>query len=193
MQTFEYIKSVIGIILGLGLAKLLQSAVKLIQHPGRTKPYWIHLLWSLYLFLVLTHFWWWEYNLKRVTTWSFQAYFFLVLYITIYFVLCALLWPDDVKDYGDRFEDYFYSRKKWFFAFLAASFAADVVDTWLKGSDYFLQSTWEYPLRNSLHFILCIVAIYTSNRRFHGILVILFLLYEITYILRLFSQFPLPG
>src|ERR1700743_927302 len=31
METFEYIKSVIGIILGLSFAKLLQSAVKLIQ------------------------------------------------------------------------------------------------------------------------------------------------------------------
>src|SRR3984957_14351400 len=129
MQTFEYIKSVISIILGLSLAKLLQSAVKLIQHPGRTKPYWVHLLWSLYLFLVLTHFWWWEYNLKRVTAWSFQAYFFLILYITIYFVLCALLWPDDVKDYGDRFEDYFHSRKKGFFAFVPCRLNPVLVDS----------------------------------------------------------------
>jgi hypothetical protein len=53
METFEYIKSVIGIILGLSLAKLLQSAVKLVQHPSRTKPYWGHLLWALYLFLLL--------------------------------------------------------------------------------------------------------------------------------------------
>ncbi len=32
MQTFEYIKSVIGFIFGLGLAKLLQSAIKLISY-----------------------------------------------------------------------------------------------------------------------------------------------------------------
>ena len=62
-----------------------------------------------------------------------------------------------------------------------------------KGKSYFLQTTWEYPLRNSLHFVLCIVAMYTNNRRFHAILVILFLLYEISYILRLFREFPLPG
>ena len=187
METFEYIKSVISIILGLSLAKLLQSAVKMVQHPGRTKPYWVHLLWALYIFLVLVHFWWWEYNLKKVTAWSFEAYFFLILYITTYFTLCALLWPDDLKDYKERYEDYFYSRKKWFFAVLAFSFLADVVDTLLKGKSYFLQNTWEYPVRNGLHFLLCIVAMYVSNRRFHALLVIGFILYELTYILRLFN------
>jgi hypothetical protein len=187
MEIFEYIKSVIGIILGLSFAKLLQSAVKLIQHPGRTRPYWVHLLWSLYLFLLLTQFWWWEYNLKKVTDWSFQRYFFLIIYITIYFTLCALLWPDDVKDYDNRFEDYFYSRKKWFFGVLAASFIADILDTLLKGTDYFLQYTWEYPVRNSVHFLLCIVAMFVSNRRFHALLVLLFIIYELSYILRLFE------
>ena len=51
MDIFAHIKSVIGIILGLSIAKLLQGTVKLIQHPGRTKPYWIHLAWALYIFL----------------------------------------------------------------------------------------------------------------------------------------------
>ncbi|HTI10096.1 MAG TPA: hypothetical protein VL832_16120 [Puia sp.] len=187
METFDHIKSVIGIILGLSIAKLLQSAVKLIQHPGRTRPYWIHLLWSLYLFLLLTHFWWWEFRLKRVADWSFQGYFFLIIFITLYFTLCALLWPDDVADYDNRYEEYFYSRKKWFFAVLAASFVADIFDTMLKGKDYFLQATWEYPFRNAIHFVLCLVAIGVSNRRFHAVLVILFILYELLYILRLYD------
>ncbi|MBS1663925.1 MAG: hypothetical protein JST68_22960 [Bacteroidetes bacterium] len=185
----------ISIILGLSLAKLLQSAVKLVQHPGRTKPYWVHLLWSLYIFLVLIHFWWWEYSLKKVTAWSFEAYFFLILYITIYFTICALLWPDDIKDYDERYEDYFYSRKKWFFAVLALSFVADIVDTYLKKSGYFLQNTIEYPIRNVLHFAACIAAMYISNRRFHAVLVIAFILYELIYIIRLFNTIisPLPG
>ena len=187
MDTFGHIKSVIVIILGLSIAKLLQGTVKLIQHPGRTRPYWVHLLWALYIFLLLTHFWWWEYRLKDVSGWSFQVYFFLILFITMYYTLCALLFPDDVKDYEDRYEAYFYSRKNWFFAVLAASFAADVIDTLLKGKTYFLQQQLEYPIRNALHFVLCLVAIKVSSRRFHAALVILFILYELSYIWRLFD------
>ncbi|HEY6902438.1 MAG TPA: hypothetical protein VI233_17395 [Puia sp.] len=191
MDTFDYIKSVISIILGLSLAKLLQSAVKLVQHPGRTRPYWVHLLWSLYIFLVLVHFWWWEYSLKKVASWSFETYFFLIIYITTYFTICALLWPDDIKDYDERYEDYFYSRKKWFFAVLAFSFVADIVDTYLKKSGYFLQNTIEYPIRNVLHFAVCIAAMYIGNRRFHAVLVIAFILYELVYIIRLFNTVSL--
>ena len=57
----------------------------------------------------------------------------------------------------------------------------------LKGEDYFLSRTWEYPVRNCVHFLLCVVAMFVSNRRFHALLVIVFLLYELTYILRLFN------
>lgn len=187
VDTFGHIKSVIVIVLGLSIAKLLQGAVRLIQHPGRVKPYWVHLAWALYLFLLLTHFWWWEYRLKDVAAWSFEVYFFLVLFITMYYTLCALLFPDDLKDYEGSYEDYFFSRRKWFFGVLAASYLADVVDTLLKGKDYFLQATWEYPVRNAVHVALCLVAMWSGNRKFHAAIVILFILYELSYILRLFN------
>ncbi|HVW59326.1 MAG TPA: hypothetical protein VHC48_04800, partial [Puia sp.] len=110
MDTFGHLRMVVGFILSISIARLLLGGVKLIQHPGRTRPYWIHLLWALYIFFVLIHFWWWEYSLKSIKQWSFQEYFFVVLYITMYFSLCALLFPDDLNDYKGSFEDYFYSR-----------------------------------------------------------------------------------
>ena len=64
---------------------------------------------------------------------------------------------------------------------------ADVADTFLKGKDYFLQTNGEYAVRNTVHFILCLVAMKVMNKRFHAALVILFILYELTYILRLFD------
>lgn len=100
MDTFGHIRMVIGFILSLSIARLLVGAVKLIQHPGRTKPYLVHLLWAFYIFLLLTHFWWWEFKLKTtVQEWQFQEYFFIIVFITMYFTLCALLFPDDLKDY----------------------------------------------------------------------------------------------
>lgn len=70
---------------------------------------------------------------------------------------------------------------------LAASFVADIFDTLLKGKDYFLQATWEYPVRNAVHFILCLVAMVVASKKFHATLVILFILYELFYILRLYD------
>src|SRR5882724_6440083 len=108
MDAFGHIKSVIAIILGLSIAKLLQGAVKFIQHPGRNRPYWVHLLWALYIFILLVHFWWWEYGLRALSQWLFQEYLFIIVFITLYFVLCALLFPDDSGDFNGGNAEYFY-------------------------------------------------------------------------------------
>ena len=185
METFGHVRMVIGFILSLSIAHLLKGSAKFIQHPGREKPYWIHLSWVFYMFLLLVHFWWWEMPLHVIKHWTFPEYIFIVLYITTFFSICSLLYPDDVKDYTG-YEDYFYSRRKWFFGILAFSFFADVVDTLMKGVDYYRHFGVEYPIRNITHVILCLIAIKVSNKTFHGILVSLFIAYELSYILRLY-------
>ncbi len=185
MDAFSHIKAVISIIMGLGIAHLLKGAAKQIQHPHREKPYWVHLLWVFYIFLLLIHFWWWEFNLHEIKHWLFTEYFFVILYIMVFYSICALLYPDDLKDYKG-FEDYFYSRRKWIFGILGFSFLMDLIDTLIKGPIYMQRYGIEYPIRNISHFILCMIAIKVSNKKFHAALVIIFIVYECSYILRLF-------
>lgn len=185
MDPFAHIKVIFGLLLGLAIRHLLNGAVKLIQHPDRNQSYWVHLLWTFYLFLLMIHFWWWEFHLNNIKQWVFTKYFFLIIYIIVYYVLCALLYPDDLKDYKG-FRDYFYSRKKWFFGLLGLSFILDIFDTMIKGMEYFHHYSPEYLIRNSIHFLLCMVAIKVNSPRFHALLVILFIAYEVSYILRLF-------
>lgn len=186
MEEFTHIKSVIGIILGLSLTHLIKGSVNFIQHPGRKKIYLTHCLWVLYVFLLIIHFWWWEFNLKLITEWYFGDYFFIICYILIFYILCALLYPDDLQGY-EGYKDYYYSRKNWFFSVLAVSFIADVVDTYLKGDNYFLGNETEYIIRITTHIALCLLAIYSNNKKFHLILALLFIMYEISFIIRLFN------
>ena len=83
-------------------------------------------------------------------------------------------------------QEYYYSRKKWFFAVLALNFVLDVGDTMIKGEEYMRHLSIEYPIRNTVHILLCLVAMRVNNAVFHGVLVIGFIVYELTYILRLF-------
>jgi hypothetical protein len=101
-------------------------------------------------------------------------------------VLCAILYPDDLIDY-EGYEDYFYSRKNWFFAILAISFGADMIDTAIKGGNYFLYNQGEYYIRIISHILLCLMGIKVHNKVFHTVLAILFIVYELSYILRLFN------
>lgn len=186
MEEFSHIKSIIAIILGLSLTHLIKGSVFFIQHPGRKKSYIVHFLWVFYVFLLIIHFWWWEFNLKLITEWYFADYFFIICYILLYYLLCAILYPDDVKDYNG-YEAYFYSRKNWFFGILAFVFFADIIDTFIKGEGYFLKLQTEYYVRIFSHIALCIGAIFTKNKKLHLILVIGFIVYEISFILRFFN------
>ncbi len=186
MEVFAHIKTVIAIIMGLGLTHLIKGTVSFIQHPGRSKYYWVHLLWVFYVFLLLVHFWWWEFTLKNITEWYFLDYFFLVCYVILYFILCALLYPDDLDGYKG-YKEYFYSRKKWFFAILALTFLADIMDTYIKGPDYSLLLNGEYYIRIISHILLCAIAFFINNRLFHKVLAVLFIIYEVIFIIRLFN------
>ncbi len=116
MDPFTHIKSVLAIVLGLSIAQLLQGSLNLLVHPGKKKPYWIHMLWVFYVFLTILHYWWWEYNLTAIKRWSFWEYLFVTLYIINFYAVVYILYPNNIAEYNESYEHYFYSRKKWIFS-----------------------------------------------------------------------------
>ncbi|MBT2620079.1 hypothetical protein [Chryseobacterium sp. ISL-6] len=184
MEFFNHIKTVISIILSLGIGGLLNGTVKFIQHPGRTKPYWLHLLLVFYVFLQMIHFWWWEYNLRGVQVWTFTEYILIIVYILLYFTLCQLLYPSDVKDYSDSYRNYFFSRKKWIFLGLAMIYVVDILDTLLKGSAYFERLMPLYGIKMISHISLCIILAFSKSKKstWYAVMVIFFILFELYFI-----------
>ena len=75
---FGHIRIVIGMVISLSLARLLTGLALFIQHPGRNKVYWVHLGWTLSLFIFILHFWWWEFRLQSLPEISFGIYLFLI-------------------------------------------------------------------------------------------------------------------
>ena len=65
-------------------------------------------------------------------------YILIVVYGILLYLLCALLFPDGLKEY-EGFEGYFYLRKQWFFGLLTAAWAIDYVDTLIKGG---VRASW---------------------------------------------------
>ncbi|MFA6211320.1 MAG: hypothetical protein WC714_17935 [Candidatus Obscuribacterales bacterium] len=185
VKLFEHCRLIIGMILSLAIARLLSGLARFVQHPKKVKIYPVHLCWVFAILLHLIHFWWWEFKLIAVQNWTFEAYLLLILYAITIFLLCSLLFPDDMQEYAG-YEEYFLSRRKWFFGLFAFNFVIDLADTALKGAHHFQSLGWEYPLRNTCYIILCFVAMYSDNRKFQLGFVLLSLIYELSYIFRLF-------
>jgi hypothetical protein len=183
---FLHIRVVVSMIVGLCIATLLNGFARFVQHPRRAKVSILHLGWAASLLLWIIHFWWWEFRLTLIQQWTFTIYFFIILYAILFYFLCTLLFPSDVNDYAG-YEDYFLSRRKWFFGFLAATFVADIIDTNLKGAAYLHSFGMEYPIRIAAGLALCLVAMFTGNRRIQMVLLVVSLLYQISFIARLYE------
>ncbi|WP_377161369.1 hypothetical protein ACFJIX_15035 [Roseateles sp. UC29_93] len=97
---FIHIRMVLSMVVSLSIARLLSGLAKFVQHPGRLEVDGVHLLWALYMLVTLIHFWWWEFALSRIGPWHFLQFAFVVGYSAVLYLLCAILFPDDIAEYG---------------------------------------------------------------------------------------------
>ncbi|MGN6767792.1 MAG: hypothetical protein ACTHJY_21820 [Rhizobiaceae bacterium] len=185
-EIFPHVRIVMGMVVGLGMTRLLSGVARIVQHPRRTPVYAVHLGWTLSVLLMLVHFWWWEFGLYHIGNWTFGIYLFLISYSILLFQLCAFLFPESMADYSG-YEDYFLSKRIWFFGILASTYFFDYADTMLKGRQHLESFGTEYLVRLPVFVALCLAAMATRNRTFHAILVIGTIVYQISFILRLFD------
>ncbi|WFU89341.1 hypothetical protein QA644_10020 [Rhizobium sp. CC1099] len=185
-EVFVYIRAIMAMVIGLSLTRLLTGLAGIVQSPKKHRVYHVHLGWVASMFLFIIHFWWWEYRLGSLVVITFGVYLFLISFCCLFYFLSVLLFPTSIEEYGD-YEDYFISRRTWFFGMLALTYAVDLGDSWLKGQAYVHALGREYLIRNLAYIVLCVVAAWTRNRRFHIAFVSLGLLYQISWIFRLYD------
>lgn len=185
-DVYVHVRIIIGIVLGLSISRLLTGLARFIQHPSREQIYAVHLAWVFFVLISVIHFWWFEFYLSGLTRWTFEVYVFVIFYASLYFLLCTLLFPDRMEEYAG-FRGYFLSRRRWFFGLLALVFAADLVDSAIKGLEHFRAYGTEYPIRNGVFIALCLIAAFIEDRRFHAAFVAAALLYQVSWVLRQFE------
>lgn len=78
--------------------------------------------------------------------------------------MSTLIYPDYVQAHADR-EESFICRKTVFFALFALSFFFDLVDTLIKGTDYFCSLGFWYIGRSVVGIIIAIMVMITKNSR----------------------------
>ncbi|RYE07616.1 MAG: hypothetical protein EOP22_17185 [Hyphomicrobiales bacterium] len=181
-----------GIVVGLGLTRLLTGLAAIAQNPRRAKVSGLHLLWTLFVLVELVLFWWWEYALIEQPHWSFGDFAFVVGYAMTLFLMAALLVPDRLDDYAG-YEDYFLSRRHWFFGVFAATLVFDLIDTLGKGGDYAGSVGADYWIQIPISLALAALAIWSRDRRLHYAIVLLQLAYQAWWIWLLFYTNDCPG
>jgi hypothetical protein len=185
-DVFIHVRIILGIVLGLSLTRLLAGLTRFVQHPKREHIYLIHVGWVMFMLLAIVHFWWFEFGLSSLRRWTFEIYLFLILYAAIFAVLAALLFPDRMDEYKG-FEDYFQSRRRWFYGFLTLIFILDLIDTRIKGIEHFRSLGIEYPVRQAAFALCSVIAMIMPSKRYQAAFVAVGLIYQLFWILRQFE------
>lgn len=180
-ELFTHIRIVLGMVIGLGITRMLAGLAGFIQHPGRYRVSLLHMLWVGSILLELVLFWWWEFGLSRIPAWSFGAYLFLVGYAVVLYLISALLFPDNIAEYAG-YEDFFIRRRRWFFGLLAATFLLDIVDTLIKGTEHWSQLSGDYLVQVPIGLALCLIAYVSARRGAHIALASVHIIYQTYWI-----------
>ena len=186
MQMFEYVIVLISIVIGLALTHLMQGVASLIQHPGRARIWWVHLLWVAYMFLSTIFWWWWEFSLQSIEKWTFSIYSFVLIYAFCIYLICAMLFPRDLAGY-EGYKDYFLSRRRWFFGLLIGWQLIDLFDSWMKGPAHFAYLGTEYLVAQTFFPILAVGCMLTTRTTPQAVVAVLYLAYELSWVFRLFD------
>ena len=183
MELYQHVRVVVSILVGFSLTHLLAGVARLVQHPGKERVYWVHLLWVFFVFFYIITFWWWEFRLEQIPTWTFALYLLVAVYGILLYLLCALLFPEDLKEY-EGFRGYFYLQRKWFFGTFATMWVIDYADTLIKGPARIHTLGLEYEFRVAAFLICSVIAMKTKNPRFHGAFAVIGVVYELSFIFR---------
>ncbi|MGY3587543.1 phosphoglycerol transferase MdoB-like AlkP superfamily enzyme [Bradyrhizobium sp. USDA 4341] len=186
-EIFVHIRIIVGMILGISVARLVTGVTRFIQHPGKERIDLLHLGWAVFVFLSIIHFWWFEFALSGIARWTFESYFLLICYSVVFVMLSAMAFPDNVGDHSGLSE-YFWDHRNTFYGLILILLLVDVLDTLLKGSSYYHQVYgWYYPIRQGLLIGGTIGALISNSKRYHVLFVAFALVFQVAWIASLFD------
>ena len=185
MSQFEYVAVLISIIVGLALTQILRGVGQMVTMKNGPRPYWVHLVWTFYLFMVIPLFWWWEFRLGSID-WSLPIYLVVIIYATLFFFISLVVQPSNLDGVSD-YKEYYYSHRRWIFGLLIAITSWDFIDTAMKGVDHFFGIIDAGYLVVQLSTIAgSVVAIITPNERYHEIFATVFIIVFVSFQFRTF-------
>ena len=128
MQAFEFLMIVVSIIIGLGIAQLLSGVVRILRTELR--PYWIHELWVLYVFLNLLQYCWSLFDLESRPDWTFIDLLGLLTPPVLLYLVASLLFPP--PGHRSKLESFYYQHRKPVFGLLAGLLFFYSVQGWMQ-------------------------------------------------------------
>ena len=131
MDEFRMMATVLSMVLGLGVTRLLLGLVTVFRIRLTSRTDWLPLVWAGIVFVDQLQFWWAINQLPAVRqAFTFGDFIFLVVLTLTLFLAAALLLPSRSEDETDGLRRYFERDGRYallaFAAFLSLGFVANI-------------------------------------------------------------------
>ncbi len=96
ISAFKHVVVPLGVVIGLGVARIVLSVSQYIERRDQVRASWIHALWTTLLFLLFVGLWWvvWGFRHAEAERWSFFALIYLLAGPVLVYLPTLLLLPN---------------------------------------------------------------------------------------------------
>ena len=174
MSIFEHVSVFISVILGLAVVHLLGGLLLTLDKRVKSRTYWVHLTWTFNMLFMTALVWIGNFMLAEVAAFSVWHFLNMVLYSMFIYLMSGLLYPvrgSDVTDFMVHFND----NRKRFYAIGLCLVLTDAVDGLLEQKVLGGDLNPGQFITLAVYAVLFIAGLLYNNRRFDGIVALVFL------------------
>jgi hypothetical protein len=94
MNAFEYVAVMVTVVLALAVSHILTSLATMIANPERVRPYWVHILWAVFLLGLNLQAWLVLWTLRGQSEWPVGQIVMMLTSSSLIFVAARVLQPE---------------------------------------------------------------------------------------------------
>lgn len=185
MDAFSYLSVLLSIVLGLAIQQVLQGYRALILSRRRVRFYWVPILWSVLILLMVAQHWWASFGLAQRGAWSFPDFLVTLATTAAIYMSAGIVLPDLPADAEIDLHDHYWRERRAFFGLFALTVLLSVAREW--------QLEGRLPLPENLLFHglflgFGLIGLIVRNRRVHEVGVVLMAAAVVSYVAALFMR-----
>lgn len=183
-HSFQWIQASLGIIVALGMTRLIISMVHMYVGRRIIRLDWVPFVWALSIFFLLLQFSWVFIELDQyIKHWTFGLFLGLLGFVLTLFIASALVLPNTEAQAGDSLQTWFKNDGRFALLFLSAYLLLAYPMSW-----YLAGGTPDENPASAILTTIALIAFFTKSRKLLASMTVLNLVLTIGLVIEMVAH-----